>query len=274
MDKNYLTYPCKVMRITQNYNGTTSHKPHTTGNPKDYPFDEGGKDSGRDGLYCDCDEMKIVRTYGVGNGGTNALWVESTSKVHCADGTRDYACGMIIHPNDSDFKTLYVGKKFKRGDLICREGTDGATGNHLHISFGKGKIKGNGWVQNSKGKWVLNCTGGAYKPEDLFFIDPDFTKVISSGGLKFKELPKYEKGYYTITSETLNVRSGPHINYSKIPYAEFTASAKKQIKTLKGADYKKNHFVKGMKLKISKIEGNWGLAPTGWVCLDYCKKVR
>lgn len=273
MAKNYLTYPCKVMRITQNYNGTTSHKPHTTGNPKSYPIDEGGKDTGRDGFYCDCDELKIVRLYGVGNGGTNTLWVESTSKVDFADGTSDYACGKIIHPNDSDFKSLYVGKKFKRGDLICREGTDGATGNHLHISFGKGKIKGNGWVLNSKGKWVLNCTGGACKPEDLFFIDPDFTKVISSGGLKFKELPKYEKGYYTITSETLNVRSGPGTNYSKIPYAEFTASAKKQIKKLKGADYKKDHFVKGMKLSVSKIDGKWGKCPTGWICLeDYCKR--
>lgn len=37
MSKNYLTYPMLVMSITQNYNGTTSHKPHSTGNIKDYP---------------------------------------------------------------------------------------------------------------------------------------------------------------------------------------------------------------------------------------------
>ena len=77
MAKNYLTYPCKVMRITQNYNGKTSHYPHTVGTPKDYPIDEGGKDTGKDGFYCPCDELKIVRVYGVGNGGTNTFWVES-----------------------------------------------------------------------------------------------------------------------------------------------------------------------------------------------------
>lgn len=44
----YLTYPFKMMRITQSYTRTTSHLPHTTGSPKDYPLDESGKDGGRD----------------------------------------------------------------------------------------------------------------------------------------------------------------------------------------------------------------------------------
>ncbi|MBQ7295974.1 MAG: SH3 domain-containing protein [Clostridia bacterium] len=252
MNKNYLTYPCKTMRITQNYNGKTSHKPHTTGNPKDYPIDEGGKDSGRDGLYCDCDEMKIVRLYGVGNGGTNTLWVESTSKVHFADGTRDYACGMAIHPNDSDFKSLYVGKKFKRGDLICREGSDGATANHLHISFGKGKLKGNGWIKNSNGKYVLNCTGGACKPEKLFYIDPSFTKVLSKGGIAFKELPQeYTAGYYKVNTAVLNVRKGAGTNFAKA-----------------------GTLIKGKKIKIIEVDGIWGrIGKNKWVCLEYCRKV-
>lgn len=193
--KNYLTYPCKVMRITQNYTGTTSHLPHSTGRPKDYPWDEGGKDSGRDGFYCPCDELKIVKIYGVGNGGTNTIWVESTSKVHFADGTADYVCGHIVHPNDSDIKHLKVGQKFKRGQLICHEGIDGATGNHLHISFGKGKIKDSGWDKNSKGKWVLTTTHGAYKPEELFFVDKSFTTIKSSKGIIFKELPDETKSF-------------------------------------------------------------------------------
>lgn len=251
MNKNYLTYPCKVMRITQNYNGKTSHYPHTVGSPKDYPVDEGGKDTGRDGLYCDCDEMKIVRLYGAGNGGTNTIWVESTSKVHFADGTRDYACGMAIHPNDSDFKSLYVGKKFKRGDLICKEGSDGATANHLHISFGKGKIKGNGWKKNSKGKYVLDCTGGAYKPEALFYIDPAFTTVMSKGGINFKNLPKeYIVGTYKVNTAVLNVRKGAGTNFAKA-----------------------GTLIKGKKIKIIEVDGIWGrYAPDKWVSLEYCKK--
>lgn len=192
MAKNYLTYPFKTMRITQSYTGTTSHKPHMTGSPKDYPIDEGGKDSGRDAFYCPCDELKIVRIYGVGNGGTNTIWVESTSPVYFADGTSNYTCGQITHPNDSDIKDLKVGQKFKRGQVICYEGKDGATSNHIHFSFGKGKLKGNGWVKNSKGKYVLTTTSGAYKPEQLFYVDKTFTKVSNSKGLTFKEVPKEE----------------------------------------------------------------------------------
>ena len=190
MAKNYLTYPFKTMRITQSYTGSTSHKPHTTGYPKDYPLDEGGKDGGRDAFYCPCDELKIVRIYGVGNGGTNTIWVESTSPVYFADGTSNYTCGQITHPNDSDIRDLRVGQKFKRGQVICYEGTDGATGNHIHFSFGKGKYKGSGWTRNSKGKYVLTTTSGAYKPDQLFYVDKSFTKVANSKGLIFKDMPK------------------------------------------------------------------------------------
>jgi hypothetical protein len=39
MKKNYLIYPCKILRITQSYTETTSHLPHTAGSPKDYPWE-------------------------------------------------------------------------------------------------------------------------------------------------------------------------------------------------------------------------------------------
>lgn len=252
MTKNYLTYPCKVMRITQNYNGKTSHYPHTVGSPADYPIDEGGKDTGKDGFYCPCDELKIVRLYGAGNGGTNTIWVESTTKAHLADGTRDYFCGLITHPNDTDFKNLYVGRKFQRDDLICKEGTDGATANHLHISFGKGKLKGNGWKKNSRGKYVLDCTGGAFKPEKLFYIDPAFTRVISKGGIAFKEIPdEYVAGTYKVNTAILNVRKGAGTNFAKV-----------------------TTLVKGKKIKVVEVDGAWGrYAKNKWVSLEYCKKV-
>lgn len=196
--RNYLTYPCKVMNITQGYNGSASHKPHTTGSPKDYPWDEACGNTGRSPMYCPCDEMKIKR---ISTAGTNTIWLESTSKVWLADGTQAYVTLMVTHPNDSDIKRLKVGQRFKRGELICYEGIDGgATGNHFHFSVGKGKVKSNGWKENSKGKWVLTCTDGTYKPEALFYIDPEFTTVKKSNGLKFKELPKVEffpeKGYF------------------------------------------------------------------------------
>lgn len=201
--KNYLTYPCKVMNITQGYIGNYSHEPHTTGTPKDYPWDEACENTGRSPMYCPCDEMKIVRIY---TKGTNTIWLESTSKVYLADGTSDYVTLMVTHPNDSDIARLKVGQKFKRGKLICYEGTDGnATGNHFHFAVGKGKRKGNGWAENSNKKWVLTTTNGSKKPETMFYIDPEFTTTVKkTQGIKFKDVPKLtraeeflpERGYF------------------------------------------------------------------------------
>ena len=187
-----LTYPFKTMRITQTYNGGTSHRPHTTGRPKDYPIDEGGKDGGRDPLYAPCD-VKIVRIYGVGNGGTNSIWVQSTKKVTLANGKTDFVTMQITHPNDSDLRRLKVGQAIKKREIICYEGTDGATGNHIHMSVGMGKMTGNGWALNSNNKWVLTTSNGTVKPEAAFYVDPKFTKVDSSNGLKFKTLPAESK---------------------------------------------------------------------------------
>lgn len=185
-----LTYPLKVMRITQNYNGNTSHLTHHTGSPKDYPIDDGEKDYGRGSFYCPCNEMKIVRIYGVGNSGVNTIWLESTAPVLFADGTTDFVTILIMHPNDDDLKKLRVEQVFKRNDYMFREGKDGATGYHFHMAAGKGKMAGKGWVKNTYSKWVLTTTHGTFPPEQLFFVDKSFTNIVDSKGLIFKSLPK------------------------------------------------------------------------------------
>lgn len=257
-NKNYLTYPCKVMRITQSYTGKTSHLPHTTGNPKDYPWDEGCKDGGREAFYCPCDELKIMRLY---TKGTNTIWVQSTSKVVCPNGKEGIFSALITHPNDSDFKKLTVGKKFKRGDLICYEGKDGATGNHLHISAGLGALTDNGWTQNSKGKWVLTTEGKTYKPEQLFYIDPEFTKVIDSKGLKFKELPKNAK---KTKKESFFPKKGyfedgdVHKNIGKIAEFMYEVFPKYTKKAVLGNTYGPN-----LKKAITTFQENSDLVPDG-----------
>lgn len=272
--KNYLTYPCKVMRITQTYTGTTSHLPHTTGSPKDYPWDEGCSGTGRDYCYCPCDEMEVKRIYGVGNGGTNTIWLESTSEVLFADGTEDYVTMLITHPNDDDLKKIKEGQLFKRGEEICREGKDGASGYHFHFSAGKGKYYGNGWVKNNKGKYVLITTEGTTKPEKLFFVDKAFTKVMNAKSLAFRELPieKYVPGTYKVTKAAiLNVRSGPGTKYAKKKYSELTTDAQKKIR--KHIGYKANGYVMGMTFSVYEVVGDWGRTPSGWVHLGYCKKI-
>jgi hypothetical protein len=286
MAKNYLIYPCKTLRITQSYTGTTSHLPHTTGNPKDYPWDEGCTDSGRDWCYCPCDEMRVKRIYGVGAKGTNTIWLESTTKVDFADGTKGYFTMLITHPNDDDLKKIKVGQTFKRKEKICREGIDGATGNHFHFSGGKGKYKGNGWMQNSKGKYVLTTTDKAYKPEQLFFVDKSFTKVVQTKGLTFKELPKdepkketsatkktYTTGNYMVNkAEVLIVRKGAGTKYAEKTYKQLTKDARAKI--LKIAGYEANGYVKSLTFTVTKVKDNWGKTASGWVCLDYCVKIK
>lgn len=286
MGKNYLIYPFKTMRITQSYTGTTSHKPHSTGSPKDYPLDEGGKDSGRDAMYCPCDEIEVVRIYGVGNGGTNTIWIQSTSPVECADGTTDYICAQITHSNDSDLKDLKVGQKFKRGQIVCYEGTDGASGNHIHLSFGKGKVSGSGWKKNSKGKWVLTTTRKTIdKPEALFYIDKSFTKVVNTKGLTFKDLPKetttvketstskYTKGNYKVTgANLLRVRTNAGTIYAYKKFDKLSTSAQTKIMKLnngKPAD----GYVRNLTFTVVEVKGKWGKTGSGWVCLDYCTKI-
>ena len=286
----YLTYPFKTMRITQTYNGTTSHKPHTTGNLKDFPIDEGGKDGGRDPMYAPCD-LIVKRIYGVGTGGTNTVWFESVNKVITPVAT-DYICGQATHSNDSDLKRLKVGQTVKKGEILCYEGTDGATGNHIHLSIALGKLEGNGWKQNSNGKWVLTGTGKELKPEEAFFVDPSFTKIMSSNGLKFKEIPatnpkektattakkaeatvKYTKGNYKVTADLLNVRAGAGTTYAVKTFTQFTADAQQKIKKLNNGK-PANGYVKGLTFTVSEVKNDFGKTPSGWVCLDYCEKIK
>lgn len=276
---NYLIYPLKTMKISQDYVNNFSHGPHSKGSPKDYPWDEAGADGGREYCYCPCDKMKIVRIYGVGANGTNTIWLESTSKVDFADGTQDYFTLLITHPNDDDLKRLKVGQTFTRGQQICREGTDGrATGNHFHFAAGKGVRKGNGWTQNSQKAWVLTTTNGTYKPEQLFFIDKNFTTVKSTKGLNFKELPKAEptkKGYtignYKVTADVLNVRKGAGTIYSKVKFKNMSTNAQAKIKKLAGKEV--DGYVKDLAFTALKVKGEWGKTPSGWVNLKYCKKI-
>lgn len=265
------------MRITQSYTGSTSHLPHTTGSPKDYPIDEGCSSSGRDYIYCPCDGMSVKRIYGVDSKGTNTLWLESDEKVVFADGTEDYFTMLITHPDDGDLRRIAVGQKFSRKAPICREGKDGATAYHFHISGGKGLFKDGGWTRNSKGKWVLTTTKSTARPEDLFFVDPTFTKVIDSKDLSFVTLRdvknKYKPGNYKVTAELINVRKGPSTKYGKKGFAELSKTAQKKILRLTDGK-EKNGYVKGLTFTVYEVRSNWGRTPSGWVCLDYCEAIK
>lgn len=187
----YLKYPCKTMNITQSYLGNYSHAPNVNGNPKDYPIDEAGKDTGRDYFYAPCD-MKIARIYGVKSKGTNTIWLESLEKVMTPSGIYKITI-MVMHPEDDDLLKLKIGQIFKQGEKIFREGKDGnASGNHFHISVATGVIGITGWTENDKGGWVIKTNGIPLKPEMSFFLDDDIV-VKNSGGLVFERIKKMTK---------------------------------------------------------------------------------
>ena len=246
-------------------------------------------------MYAPCD-MVVKKVYGRGTSGVNTVWLESTAKVEFADGTVDYLTMMIIHPNDSDIKRLYEGMVIKKGAYVCYEGTDGTSGNHLHIAAGSGHMSGSGWAQNANKKWVLTVTGTIKKPEDVFYIDTSYTTVKSKGGISFKTLPKskqpktesasvptakptssntaakkYTTGEYKVNTNVLNVRKGPGTKYALKTFGQFSEDAQKQIKKLAGEPI--NGYVKGMQCTVLEVDGNFGRTPSGWICLDFCKKI-
>ena len=190
MNNNYMTYPLKYMRITCRYD-EYSHRNHNvkvTDNNIDYPIDDGGIDSERDPIYCPCDEMRVTAIRGIGSGSTNTIWLVSTTPVTTPT-FNDIAYMTLTHSNDSDFKNIKVGDTFKRGDIICYEGTDGATNNHIHMTCGRGSS--NNWKKNSNGSWIMS--GDAKKPEEVFYINTKFTTILNTRNINWINLSQKTK---------------------------------------------------------------------------------
>ena len=103
----------------------------------------------------------------------------------------------------------------------------------------------NGWGKTNKG-WI--CL--AYT-----------TKVSSSTTVQ--KVNSYTTGTYKVNCSKLNVRTGPSTKYRIKSLNELTRSARNQ-----------GGYVRGVRFTVIKVINNWGLTPSGYVCLDYCTKVR
>ena len=195
MKKFYLGM--ETIRITQNYNGGTSHYNHSHGSPADYPIDMAGADGGQSCYFAPVD-MKITAIKGVGSSATNTVWLVSTEEVKTPTFI-DKVFMSLTHWNDSAMKWK-VGDIVKAGEVITWEGTDGASANHLHVCFGRGYS--DNWVKNSKGSWV--DTGDNKKPQEVAYIYDKFSKTVDTCGINFEHTDNidYEdsflppRGYY------------------------------------------------------------------------------
>ena len=82
-----------------------------------------------------------------------------------------------------------------------------------------------------------------------------------------------ENSYFNVrvTTEVLNVRSGPSTDYPYKKYTELTKNAQEQV--IANCGYPANGLVKGVECTVSEVQGNWGKIPSGWICLDYTVKI-
>ena len=80
---------------------------------------------------------------------------------------------------------------------------------------------------------------------------------------KSTTVQKYTVGTYKVNCSKLNVRTGAGTKYRVKSLKELTRSARNQ-----------GGYVRGVKCTVTKVVGNWGLTPSGYICLDYCTKVR
>lgn len=142
-----------------------------------------------------------------------------------------------------DTISVKAGQSVHKGTKLGNTGKTGkATGIHLHLG-------------------VKDLKSDAYEdPEKLKYTAPTVSNTV-----------KYKTGTYTVTTNLLNIRTGAGTKYAKKTFSQFTSNAQAQIKKLnngKPAD----GLVKGCTCTVTEVKGSWGKIPSGWICLDYCKR--
>ena len=85
----------------------------------------------------------------------------------------------------------------------------------------------------------------------------------------------YRTGKYKVTRVSKNsvlcVRTGPSTRYSKKTYRQLSSNARSQNRA--NGNYYANGYKNNVVFTVSRVSGNWGLTPSGWICLDYCIKI-
>lgn len=117
--------------------------------------------------------------------------------------------------------------------------------------------------------------GDAYTFQGFIYLPVTFDEGKKKEEPKKETKPtsssKYKTGDYIVTASLLNVRTGPGTKHPKKTYKQLTANAQKQVRA--NAGYRANGYPKGVEFTALEVKGNWGRTPSGWVCLDYCRKI-
>ena len=82
---------------------------------------------------------------------------------------------------------------------------------------------------------------------------------------------QYTNGNYKVVASVLNVREGAGTQYRLKTWKQLTINARIQNKKL-GNEYT-NGLRYGTVITVTKVKNEFGLIPSGWVCLKYCVKL-
>lgn len=162
------------------------------------------------------------------------------------------------------------------GAVVCFKGTL-----YGHVAFVEA-IQSNGDLLLSESNWghqifrnvtVKKSNGYRYSTSLKlvgFIANPNQKTAVTSKPATTAK--KYTTGNYEVTTACLNVRANAGTKYAIKTFDQFTAQAQSQIKKLNGGQ-PANGFVKGTQFTALEVKDNWARCPSGWVCLDYCKKI-
>ncbi len=127
------------------------------------------------------------------------------------------------------------------------------------------------------GIWQFSASGriaGYPGRFDMDYAYRDYPKLTGNGRPEPQPDPgeqDAETGLYEVTAPVLNVRTGPGTDYPWKRFAELTPNAREQITARAG--YDANGYVRGMKFDVFETKGRWGRTPSGWVSLDWARKL-
>jgi len=97
-------------------------------------------------------------------------------------------------------------------------------------------------------------------------------QVVQKVNSTVQKVNGYTTGNYKVrVNSILNVRSGAGTQYKAKTYKQLTTNARAQNKRL--GNYYANGYKNGVVCTVIKVQGNWGLTASGWICLDYCRKI-
>lgn len=117
-----------------------------------------------------------------------------------------------------------------------------------------------GYAKNSIVTILAESNG--FGKTDKGWISLSYTTKINSS-TAVQKVNSYTTGTYKVNCSKLNIRTGPSTKYRIKLLNELTRSARNQ-----------GGYVRGVRFTVTKVINNWGLSPSGYVCLDYCTKIK